>query len=94
MLAAKTLFLLGAAMAATAFTIPKGAADGFYLAYYDSAGNEVHELVTDMSPFAANLTERSISSSAKIGKPGQTWCGCRFGMDHGSCDRANDDLRN
>ncbi|KUJ12362.1 uncharacterized protein LY89DRAFT_785739 [Mollisia scopiformis] len=43
---------------------------------------------------ATSLAERGISTSAKIGKRGQTWCGCRNGMDHSTCDQANDDLRN
>ncbi|KAE9377577.1 hypothetical protein N431DRAFT_461176 [Stipitochalara longipes BDJ] len=91
MLVTKTLLFLGAAVIATAFTIPKGEANGFYLAYYDIEGNEVHKLITDIS---ANLTESSISQSAKIGKRGQTWCGCRNGMDHGTTDDVNGHLGN
>jgi hypothetical protein len=83
----KTILFLGATMAATAFTIPKGEASGFYLAYYDIDGNEVHKLITDTS---ANLTERSLSPSVKFGKRIDTmWCGCRNGMDHDSTNDVN-----
>lgn len=45
------IYLLFASIAAiaAAFTLPKNAADGFYVAYYNETGHEVHLKDPDMS---------------------------------------------
>jgi len=52
---AKTLLLLGLTALATSFTIPEGLPNGFYKAYYNESGYEIHE----RSPVIPRSTDSS-----------------------------------
>lgn len=92
---AKPLLILGLMAIASSFEIPQGATDGVYRAYINESGNEVHELIPagaiDISP-REPMPHDALSEGTWLAKRGQAWCGCGFGMDHGSCDAANNAL--
>jgi hypothetical protein len=98
------LLLAFAALVATAFQIPEGTPDGFYVAYYDASGHEVHQPVTpdmisqviDHETVASNLVSRPYpvpTTSKRQTNFWETWCGCGIEVNHGDCDAAVADLK-
>ncbi|KAE9574466.1 hypothetical protein CGCF415_v004677 [Colletotrichum fructicola] len=93
------LFAFVAAIAA-AFTLPKDAADGFYVAYYNETGHEVHLKDPDMSSLDALVTSSPVTPQIRgttplvLPRDGQTWCGCKYRMNSGNCDGAVQGLKN
>ncbi|KXJ97295.1 hypothetical protein Micbo1qcDRAFT_191815 [Microdochium bolleyi] len=105
--------LLGAVAAAPAttepatrpngFKLPGGLKDGFYRAYHDESGREVHELVRE--PATPKELSASSSTSTPVAEPEpeklvhlqrrawKYWCGCGLSMNHGDCDAAVEDLK-
>lgn len=84
-----------------AFTLPEAASDGFYVAYYNDTGHEVHVKSPDISLLKSlghsdDEPTKSIvpgSNSARLQRRGTTWCGCTQKMNPGNCDSAVADLK-
>lgn len=93
----KYLLILGIAAIGSSFTLPGGLANGLYQAHYNSAGEEVHELVTAGTLNTTSLPtppdpEPSLSKRQAIAKrwdSTRTWCGCAFPMNAGDTNVAN-----
>ncbi|RGP76805.1 hypothetical protein FLONG3_5073 [Fusarium longipes] len=101
--------LVGAASAAVAkyeagtevqgFKLPEGLTDGFYVAYFDDAGNEVHEMVN--VPISSGAMSGLPLSTSTIGndegklhaRAAELYCGCGFKMNTRDCDAAVEDLK-
>lgn len=83
----------------TAFTVQEDAADGFYIAYYDANGNEIHVKDPDTDPewiegLDVSNPFPSVQQDQPISLLESIWCGCGISMDHGNCDAAVADLKN
>jgi hypothetical protein len=100
---AKSLLIFGLAAIGSSFTVPDGQSNGFYRAYYDEAGNEVHELVPAGSLNSASpppvLPNHRYSRARRQEKvvartPIQTWCECDYTMNTADTNAANADLEN
>jgi hypothetical protein len=84
-------------VSASAFSFTSKPADGVYAVSVDAEGNEVHQPLTEdmilrIAPEGANIINATASSGVSK-RADNTWCGCGYGMDHGSCDAAVDDLK-
>lgn len=108
----KSLFILGLTVIRSSiavplskvpsFTIPGGLSNGLYKAYYNAAGEEVHELVTaeDYNSTSLPATPAEYESSAKRHEVVKRWdsyyiwCGCGFNMNAGDTNVANACLAN
>lgn len=98
----KLILLLSLAAIGTSFTLPKGLANGIYLASYNDAGEEVHQSIGP-NPFE-NATEselpvlnapRSERERRRLSKRNfETWCGCGINMNTGDTNVANAGLAN
>ena len=87
----------------SAFTLPGGLADGFYHAYVNERGEEIHEPATKemVRSLSAGLQSRNpvmaLPPSRIFGRQdglgGTVWCGCGFNMNSGDCDAAVADLK-
>ncbi|KAF9880399.1 hypothetical protein CkaCkLH20_02353 [Colletotrichum karsti] len=97
-----SIYLVSALVAVSAaFTLPEGTTDGFYLAYYNESGHEVHVKAPDMSYSPADLAPskpaiRQLRSSDNQLLPrggGTIWCGCDLTMVSQDCDAAVEDLK-
>lgn len=73
--------------------------DGFYLAYYNDTGHEVHERIS--APNNLNFTDGIAKPQALLHPQaiqkratGMSFCGCGYYMNHVDCDAANQDLTN
>ncbi|KAI0168329.1 hypothetical protein BJ166DRAFT_624036 [Pestalotiopsis sp. NC0098] len=84
---------------AAALTIPEDASEGFFVAYYDADGQQVHvknptqdeiaDMATKAYPPPGTNTTSAETTSVEISKRAQrTWCGCGYNLDHGNCDTA------
>lgn len=97
---ATTVFMAALASVAGAFTLPAGAVDGFYRAYINETGHEVHELLArDLSPRGPSpaVTAGSAPRLLESRPPTDfwvTWCGCGIGLNHADCDAAVQNLKN
>lgn len=89
---------LGLATIGSSYTLPKGAANGVYRAYYNEAGEEVHELIgrnpfeneTASSSPVFNNAPRSERRGLRMDKRNvETWCGCNYPMNAGDTNIAN-----
>lgn len=88
--------LFFALAAGSPFTLPGGLSNGLYKAYYNEAGQEVHERIsTDTSKIttvqsipnhASSLSKRQITDGH--------WCGCAFPMNAGDTNVANAGMNN
>ncbi|KXJ97294.1 hypothetical protein Micbo1qcDRAFT_229992 [Microdochium bolleyi] len=107
--------LLGAASAAPAspepvtdgkgFKLPANLEDGFYRAYHDESGREVHERVSgpasaqELAAVSAAVSDATVPDSEPTGvssiqgSRSRYWCGCGLSMNHGDCDAAVEDLK-
>lgn len=100
----KTLLILGLAAIGSSFTLREGLPDGFYRAYYNDAGEEVHELVsasalnTTSSLLALPKREDSRSERHTIATRSETplgyWCGCDNPMNAYDTNMANAGMDN
>lgn len=74
---------------AAALTIPEDASEGFFVAYYDADGQQVHvknptqdeiaDMATKAYPPPGTNTTSAETTSVEISKRAQrTWCGCGF----------------
>jgi hypothetical protein len=87
---AKSLLALSFAATVCSFTLPEGLPNGAYRAYYNDAGEEVHEPVVVNLSAPQTLPKRSYSQSKR--DTIQTWCGCAFPMNAGDTNIANQGL--
>lgn len=83
MIASKILAAVALITSVSSFTLPGGLEDGFYRAYIDKYGVEIHEFI---SPPNTTVAEKPTSLEARdqywgFG-PGvlHSWCGCGFYM--------------
>lgn len=93
----KLILLLSLAAIGSSFTLPGGLANGIYLASYNDAGEEVHQLI-GANPFE-NATEselpvlnapRSERQRRQLTKRNfRAWCGCGIHMNTGDTNVAN-----
>lgn len=65
MLTKSVLAVLGMAAIGSAFTLPEGQANGVYRAYYNNAGEEVHEPITGQSTNIVTNSARAVSNWAR-----------------------------
>ena len=96
----KPILLLGLAAIASSFILPNGAANGLYRAYYNDAGEEVHEPIdlgsfenaaTSSLPVVSNAP-RSKRQEPQVKRNVETWCGCGIQMNVGDTNVANQRL--
>ena len=92
------ILVLSLATLCLSFTVPKGAANGFYEAHYTDAGEEVHELIeanplqheTESGlPVLGNATRSRRRGRQIIPRNVETWCGCGLPMNTGDTNSAN-----
>src|SRR5690349_21662869 len=88
---AKSLLILSLAAIGSSFTLKGGLSNGLYKAYYNTAGEEVHELVTADT---LNTIRGRMSSPSKRWSVGEVWCGCAFPMNAGDTNVANSVMAN
>ncbi|KAF8853989.1 hypothetical protein BDZ45DRAFT_59671 [Acephala macrosclerotiorum] len=103
------VLLLALVTLAAAFQVPEGTVDGFYKAYYNSAGLGIHEPVLpgtlplpNHNPISPKMTKRAPSLPAAVtpnrrSNPDdfwEVWCGWGLTVDHGNCHAAVQDLKN
>lgn len=82
---------------ATAFTLPSGANEGSYVAYYDENGNQVHVksptveeqaiLATKAYPPPEHLNSTT-ETTLETRDIQWIWCGCGHNLDPNDCDNA------
>jgi hypothetical protein len=100
MFATRFFSLLVLAALGTSFTIPPGTPDGYYRAYYDRNGTEVHENIGSGKVKRIEQSAGDIIVRQGTGLPPpnyfgeQVWCGCGLNMNTGDCDAAVADLNN
>ncbi|KAJ9149860.1 hypothetical protein NKR23_g4186 [Pleurostoma richardsiae] len=99
-----TTFLLAVlAPLVSGFHLPANLPDGIYVAYYNSAGDEVHQPATleimnnpetylDIGAPPAAATAAAVRSLRRA-DPWRYVCGCGFNMNHGDCDYAVEELK-
>ncbi|KAH7040912.1 uncharacterized protein B0I36DRAFT_358142 [Microdochium trichocladiopsis] len=84
------------------FKLPANLTDGFYAAYFNETGHEVHELIRGpATPEEIARYYEAVASDPQPEaqlearqNPGATyWCGCGLSMHHGDCDAAVEDLK-
>ncbi|KAF4895397.1 hypothetical protein CGCF415_v011905 [Colletotrichum fructicola] len=88
--------LVTCAAFSAAFTLPEAASDGFYMAYYNDTGHEVHvkspdtSILKSMAHSDDESTKSAIPPSriARIQRRRNTWCGCTQKMNPANCDSA------
>lgn len=93
---ARSLFLaLSLAATGLSFTLPEGLPNGAYRAYFNEAGEEVHEpvLVNTTAPEVLSKRDDDYSQQSKRATI-QTWCGCDKPMNAGDTNIANQGLAN
>ncbi|KAJ5623967.1 hypothetical protein N7510_000276 [Penicillium lagena] len=88
---AKSFLIFGLAAIGSSFSFPDDLPNGSYRAYYNEAGEEVHELI-EASVFNSTsslpaLPKRQYSQSKRDSI--QTWCGCDNSMNAGDTNVAN-----
>jgi hypothetical protein len=94
MLAKSLLVALGMAAVGSAFTLPEGQANGVYRAYYNAAGEEVHELITGKSTNIVANSARAVSNWARAhakrqnSPPLDTGCVCGPTLNTGDTNSA------
>lgn len=83
MIASKILAVAGLIASASSFTLPGGLEDGFYRAYFDKNGLEVHEFIsppnTTVAEVPASIEARDVYWGFGAGVL-ESWCGCGFQM--------------
>ena len=89
------ILLLGLTATGSAFTFPAGAANGIYRAYYNDAGDEVHELISPDTFEDSAVSEREVlhnhSKSRRLTP--LLWCGCGISMNAYDTNTANGGLQ-
>lgn len=93
---AKSLLILGLAAVSSSFRLPDGLPNGSYQAYYNEAGEEIHELISETILNSTTshqvLSKRQFPLSKRSSI--QTWCGCDNPMNAGDTNVANEGLAN
>lgn len=99
----KLILLLSLAAIGSSFTLPRGLANGIYLASYNDADEEVHQLIganpfenatePELPVLIAPRSERQLRQLAKRSSF-RTWCGCGIHMNTGDTNIANAGLAN
>lgn len=89
------ILLLGLTATGSAFTFPAGAANGIYRAYYNDAGDEVHELISPDTFEDAVVSEREVAHNDRHSRQlgALTWCGCGISMNAYDTNTANGNLQ-
>jgi hypothetical protein len=92
-----TLFALASIVSAVRLPkMPDAAVDGFYVAYVDEFGKDVHTLISapNKTGFVDGLAPSMPKPKLAKRSSGYSWCGCGYNMNHADCDAANADLAN
>lgn len=86
----QSCLILGLAAIGSSFTLPDGLPNGSYRAYYNEAGEQVHELIseTTLNTTYSPLPKRDPSLAARQGSL-ETWCGCGDSMNTADTNNAN-----
>ncbi|WYZ41986.1 hypothetical protein EsH8_V_000881 [Colletotrichum jinshuiense] len=106
-----SLYVVSAlAACSAAFKVPEGATNGFYVAYHDEAGNEVHvkdpdaaflkglqssvPAVGEESKPGVSRVRRSSSGARLFERAATVWCGCTHHLNNIDCDNAVNQIKN
>ena len=93
----KLILLLTLATIGSSFTFPKGLTNGIYIASYNDAGEEIHQLI-GTNPFenateselpVLNTRASELQRRRLTKRDFRTWCGCGIHMNTGDTNVAN-----
>lgn len=77
---------------AQAFVIPPGTTEGVYAVVTRSDGTVEHVKLSAPEAKRQIILDPPVTT-VPTAPENRIWCGCGYGMDHGNCDGAVDDLK-